>query len=468
MRGFKCLLIPVAMTVALLGTSVPTGADPTPRPVESAVAGEGWGPLVPVPIPKRRVHVWATAISDLGHIAVAYTAVSRIAPPNDYPGDVIVRSPGGVWSTPHRLNPPQTVLRSVELGYDARGNLTAFWSSMTNTECCGDPDAPPPESTYTVATRPVHRRWTRHVRVGPVQLDDFAFTQDVVMSVAPSGKAVIGWRQYQESPDQFEFTVRVRKSADGPWGPARPLSAVSNRIVTGDVAINDHGTAIAAWTAARTWPADTASVQRSSRTRSGAWTTPVTIGRNADRGSGVGVASTPAGFTAITWVRHNGNRRTVVDLRTRRGMWSREVATGLPDSVAVGPHRTVVMVKSVQLSSGAIGARAVTWRTNRSDWTTTRLAPRRSNAWVLTLAVTSTGRIFAPWTQWREGIPQYGTGFMSTHSNAWATTELWDWTRNTQFAAAAASWNGRAVAIRTVTNLRAITTAVLMRVLRTS
>jgi hypothetical protein len=449
------------MTVALMGTSVPTGADPAPRPVESAAAEERWGPLVPVPIPRRRVRVWAAAISELGQIAVAYTAVPQMNPPNDYPGYVIVRSPRGVWSAPHRLNPPVTVFKSVDLGFDGRGNLTAFWSSMTNTECCSD-EAPPPESTYTVATKPVHRRWTSHLGVGPVQLDDFE--QDVVLSVAPSGKAVIGWRQYLESLDQFQFTVRVRKSADGPWDPARPLSVVSHRRVTGDVAINDHGTAIAAWTAARPWPADTASVQRSILTRSGTWTAPVIIGLNAGRET-IQVASTPAGFTAITWVRLTPRPRTVVDLRTARGIWSRDVV-GAHSRLAVGPQGTVVMVKNTQLASGGVGARAVTWRSNRSDWSTTTLAPRRSNAWVLALAVDSTGRILVPWSQWREGIPQYEKALMSTHLDAWATTELWDWTRNSRFVAAAASRNGRAVAIRTLDNLQGRTTAVQMRVLR--
>lgn len=383
-------------------------------------------------------------------------------PPNDYPGNIIIRSPRGVWSAPHRLNPPRTVLTSVELGFDGRGNLTAFWSSMTNTECCGAPGAPPPESTYTVATRPVRSRWTSHVRVGPVQLDDFA--QDVVLAVAPSGKAVIGWRQYQEPLHEFQFTVRVRRSADGPWGRARPVSAVSNRTVTGDVAINDHGTAIAAWTAARPWPASTGSVQRSARTRSGVWTAPVTMGRNADRFATVEVESTPAGFTAITWARLKPRPRTVVDVRTARGIWSREVIRGR-GRLAVGPHGTVAMVKNTALTSGGLGARAVTWRTNRSDWSTTRLAPIGSNASVVTLAVDSTGRILAPWTQWRDGIPGYERALISTYGDGWATTELWDWTRNSRFAAAAASWNGRAVAIRTVTNRRAITPMVQMRVL---
>jgi hypothetical protein len=333
---------------------------------------------------------------------------------------------------------------------------------MTNTECCSD-KAPPPESTYTVATKPVHRRWARHVRVGPVQLDDFG--QDVVLSVAPSGRAVIGWRQYQESRDEFQFTVRVRMSAGAPWGPARVLSAMSNRRVTGDVAINDHGTAIAAWSASRPWPAATGSVQRSRLTRSGTWTAPVTIGRNAENGATVEVASAPAGFTAITWVRLNRRPRTVVDLRTPRGIWSRHVVAGVHHSVAVGPHGTVVMVKNAQLSNGGIGSRAVTWRTNRSGWSTTTLAPRGSNAWVLAPAVDSTGRILAPWSQWREGIPQYDKGFMSTHVDAWATTELWD---AGVFAAAAVSWNGRAVAIRRAfaSNDPGITTSVQMRVLR--
>jgi hypothetical protein len=292
--------------------------------------------------------------------------------------------------------------------------------------------------------------------------------QDVVLSVAPSGKAVVGWRQYSEPLGEFQFTVRVRTSASASWGAARTLSAVSNRTVIGDAAIDDHGTAIAAWTASRPWPADTASVQRSTLTRSGTWTAPVTIGLDADNGTTVEVASTPAGFTAITWLRHNQRPRTVVELRTPRGIWSRDVIKGGHDRLAVGPHGTVVMVKNAELRSGGIGARAVTWRTNRSDWSTTRFAPRRSNAWAFALAVDSTRRISVPWTQWREGIPQYEKALMSTHLRAWTTTELWDWAPNTNFTAAAASWNGRAVAIRTVTNLRAITTAVQMRVLRPS
>ena len=301
MARLKRLFVPVAVMVALVGMSLPAGADPAPRPPQGSVAGEDWGPLVPVPIPRGRVSVRAAAISDLGHIAVAYWVIPRDFNPSNLPGYVLVRSPRRVWSAPHRLNPENTVLSSVDLAFDGRGDLTAFWSSMTDVESGGDPNAPLPASTYAVATKQVHHRWTRPVRVGPVQRDDFR--QDVVLSVAPSGKTVIGWRQYVEELDEFEFTVRVRSASDASWGPARTLSAVSNRRVTGDVAINDHGTAIAAWQASRPWPSETGSVQRSILTRSGDWTAPVTIGTNADNGSGVGVASTPAGFTAISWVR---------------------------------------------------------------------------------------------------------------------------------------------------------------------
>jgi hypothetical protein len=73
----------------------------------------------------------------------------------------------------------------------------------------------------------------------------------VELSVAPSGNAVIGWRHFVESYGQLQFTVRVRASAGAPWGPAQALSTVSNRIVDGDVAVNDDGTAMAAWTACR-------------------------------------------------------------------------------------------------------------------------------------------------------------------------------------------------------------------------
>ena len=70
---------------------------------------------------------------------------------------------------------------------------------------------------------------------------------------------------------------------------------------------------------------------------------------------------------------------------------------GVHDGLAVGPHRTVVMAKRIVAWDGAIVARAVTWRTNRSDWTTTSLTKRQVKVWVLTTAVDSTGRILVPW-----------------------------------------------------------------------
>jgi hypothetical protein len=454
MRGRKCLLLSLTITAALLGASVPTGAEPAALPVERAPAGERWGPLIPVPVTDNRVVIEAAAISDRGHIAVAYWAYSRGSDPRSRPAYVIVRGPGGRWTAPHRLNPPLSVVKSVDLGFDARGNLTAFWSSMTNIECCSD-DAPPPESTYIVATRPVHRRWTTHLPVGPVQRDDFA--QDGVLSVAPSGRAVIGWRQYQESSGEFQFTVRVRPAADAAWGPAQALSAVSNRRVTGDVATNDHGTAVAAWQAARPWPAETGSVQRSTLTRSGTWTAPVTIGRNTDNGGGVAVASTPAGFTAITWMHRYGRRyQTVLALRSAAGIWTRDHVIGPHDRVAVGPHRSVVIHNGTQIR----------WRTRRSDWSETWLAPKRTATTVFAPAVDSTGRIFVPWSEGSAGTPQRERALMSTRADGWATAELWGWTRNGRLTAAAVSGNGRAVAIRVIDNLRGRTVAVEMRVFR--
>jgi hypothetical protein len=131
-----------------------------------------------------------------------------------------------------------------------------------------------------------------------------------------------------------------------------------------------------------------------------------------------------------------------------------------PDDLAVGPNRTVVIVPT----HGASGIR-VKWRTGGSGWSTTWVS-RAINSCAFASAVDSSGRILVMWSRWREGIPQYGNGFMSTHRSGWTTTELWDWARNTNLAAAAVSWNGRAVAIRTTINLQGRTTAVQMRVLQ--
>jgi hypothetical protein len=463
MQRLNRLLVPVVAFAALVSLGVPVDAAPAGRPFDGTASAGSWGPFVPVPIPTRRASIAATAISDRGHIAVAY----RVSDGDDF---VIVRSPRGVWRAPHRLNPRLTGVNDVELAFDAEGTLTAFWSYVLLSE-----PMPPRAIRYAVASKPAHRRWTGHVRVGPVQHDGDEVGGRVVLSVAPSGKAVIGWRQYVTPLDEFQFTVRVRRSADAAWGPPRPISAVSNRLVVGDVAIDDHGTATAAWTAcALSSATPRCVVQRSRLTRAGTWTTPVTIARNAEDslrpGHGfrpVEVASTPAGFTAITWIRrHNERWQTVVNLRTVRGVWSRNVVPGLHDvggdTLAVGPNGTVVMVRNTIPEGGGIAPLGVriTWRTNRSNWTTTTLAPTRKVAWALAPAVDSTGRIFVPWSEFRGRYSGQNKGLITTHLNGWRTTELWNWRPTTDFAAAAVSWNGRAVAIRETA------TAVQMRVLR--
>jgi hypothetical protein len=80
--------------------------------------------------------------------------------------------------------------------------------------------------------------------------------------------------------------------------------------------------------------------------------------------------------------------------------------------------------------------------------------------------VDATGQVFVPWSQRRGVFPRSGErAFTSTHSITWRTTGLWGWTWHADFVAAAVSRNGRAVAIRTVTNLpQATRTTVAMRV----
>jgi hypothetical protein len=82
-------------------------------------------------------------------------------------------------------------------------------------------------------------------------------------------------------------------------------------------------------------------------------------------------------------------------------------------------------------------------------------------------AVDATGQIFVPWSQQRGAYPlTEERALMSTSVTTWRTTRLWGWTRHANFAAAALSRNGRAVAVRTVTNAQYTRTAVAMRVFR--
>jgi hypothetical protein len=465
MRGLKRLLVPVVAAAAVVGLSLPAGADSGPGPSESGVAVEGWSPPLRVPIPEGRISVAASAISNRGHVAVAYRDY-RI---EDWArGYVIVRSPGGVWGKPHRLNPPRTDITGVEIAFDRAGILTAFWAFAVGPEgCCGESRP----GQFRVATKLAGRAWSAHRPTG--MLEDAHWGWWLGLSVAPSGRtAISSWRSFEPGGDhvfKLQFTVRVRPTADAPWGPARALSrpvAVDDprfpsRDVGGDVAISNDGSATAIWSVCSLTNDRSCTIHRSTRRSSGTWTPPVRVASGLVS-PGV-LESTPAGFTAITWV--NARTRTVVDLRTPDGIWSRENIPGAHFGLAVGQHGKVVLLSSIFNESGPPRGLWVTWRSSGSDWTTTRLA--RSQFIVLPLepAIDRTGRIFVPWSELRAGRPPE-RGLMSTFSSAWDTTSLWDRARNAEFAAADVSRNGRAVAIRTVTNAQATSTTVTMRVLR--
>jgi hypothetical protein len=369
------------------------------------------------------------------------------------------------------LNRRNTVIDGVDLAFDAEGNLIAFWRVNVS------PGLTPRLLAYTVATKAANGPRGRHGRadqVGPHTRRDF------VLSVAPSGRAVIGW-WHRQPGSGIQFRVRVRAAADLPWRSVRALSSyrLGGRNVSGDVAINDDGTATAAWKMARLvrgrpW----VEVQRSMLTESGVWTAPVTMTGPRSRALRrvvwqipVQVAASPDGFTAITWtIRRLGQDtwwQTVVVQRTADGAWTRNVLPGAHDSLAVGAQGTMAVVKRLLWLYGIGGIRdeglEVTWRSNRSGWTTTTLAPRQIAVATLEPAVhiDAAGRVFVPWSE----LSQVPPSFMSTHAAAWTTTTLWSGTTNTRFAAADVSPNGRAVAIRTATDAGANTTAVQMRVL---
>ena len=179
--------------------------------------------------------------------------------------------------------------------------------------------------------------------------------------------------------------------------------------------------------------------------------------------------STPAGFTVIKWVRpdQNGGSETVVALRTRqwdlvtrsrrRAPWFSRRRAGRESGHGQGHQLSDlapgssghVAVEPFRVAHRHVGPAA-------DDRRAARARHRRDGADLR--AVVPTARCY----------PR--TRATSIHVDAlttWRTTGLWGWTRHADFAAAAVSRNGRAVAIRTVTNSPQETrTAVAMRVFR--
>jgi hypothetical protein len=348
----------------------------------------------------------------------------------------------------------------IQLAFDAHGNLTAAWSWVDAGECCGAPE----RTRFTVATKPAGRAWGEHVRVGR----NYSYVGQFKLSVAPSGRAVVFWWQSREpEPYQFQyrFAVRVRTAAGARWGPVDTPSrftASRNPDVDGDVVINNGGTGMAAWMVCRDVPHGQyrCVVRRSRPMRWGRWSNPRTMADDRLSGDTLELASTPAGFTVITWARpdQSTGSETVVALRTTSGIWSREVVAGLHGFLAVGLHGKVVMVKDISYPTSHPGLQ-ITWRSNRFGWRTDTLAPPRMTVEPLVPAVDATGQIYVPWFNVRRT-----QSVMSTHLGTWRSIGLWTRLRYTHLAAAAVSRNGRAVAIRTLTNAQSTRTAVAMRV----
>jgi hypothetical protein len=198
----------------------------------------------------------------------------------------------------------------------------------------------------------------------------------------------------------------------------------------------------------------------------------VTLTNHAARYPWIEVASTPTGFTAITWIRyHNGRWQTVVTLRTAAGRWSREVVRGAHTDLAVGPRGTVAMAKLRLVGDGAVSLMSlrITWRNNHTEWTTDRFAPRQSVVEPVEVAVDESGWIFVTWSQRpvAGSDPDQVRGFNTIHRRVWRTTMLWGSAPQAYLRRSAVSSNGRAVAIWAVSNESGTrTTAVLMRVLR--
>src|SRR5262245_4765045 len=118
----------------------------------SAAARADWGPPRPVPHAGGRGVVFALAISERGDVAIGYS-VPPAAADDAYVAYVIVRNPGGAWSAPYHLNDRKHPNETVELAFDAHGNLTLFWSTRATTYAFER------RLEITVASKPARGSW---------------------------------------------------------------------------------------------------------------------------------------------------------------------------------------------------------------------------------------------------------------------------------------------------------------------
>ncbi|HEY6761767.1 MAG TPA: hypothetical protein VI318_19865 [Baekduia sp.] len=213
------------------------------------------------------------------------------------------RPPGGVFGAPVRLqvgSPPgeQTPVSA----FDAASDATLAWAS-----------AQPDEDRLLVRTLSAAGAW------GPVRAIHAPRVFRPSLAVAPSGGAVLAWREDGPRRSSTRVVASLRP-AGGEFGPARTLAGIQRNPDEPAVAINEHGSAAVAWVELHrmTTFAAAAAFREPGSTRFGKATN---LNPAGTEGASPTVSIAPDGRTVLSWADFHFNTSDVwARIRTRDGL----------------------------------------------------------------------------------------------------------------------------------------------------
>lgn len=257
---------------------------------------------------------------------------------------IALRSPDGRWTRAEKVSRGDTGVAAPDVAFDAAGEVIVAWTQNTVHGAA----APQGPNYVRAAIRAAGGGWGAPRTVGRTL--HFIDGQPRVAADA-RGDAVLAWRGVRDGATRARDVLQASyRPAGGAFGTARSLREPGIDL---QVAIDDRGTAYAAWSHTHPPYHVAASIRLATHARSGAWTRPATI--YADSAGAPQLAPAPDGTLVLAW---RGGQQGVGATRTGFAMTAERRPDGITsEPVLLSTTRTV----GPQVAVAATGEAVIVW-----------------------------------------------------------------------------------------------------------
>jgi len=282
-----------------------------------------------------------------------------------------MRPAGGTWSAPQDLSLAARAALTPRVAVDAAGDAVVVWVDLQGLD-----------EAIQAATLPAGGAWSPPEDLSPAGSGDREGVLDPRVAVAPSGQAVAVWTHTTAVASEIAASSRP---AGGQWSAPQTLSQADQAAVTAQVAVDDAGDTVAAWTRfdgqQRRFEA-----QAAERTPDGVWSLPEPLSSPAqapfEGSQRPRVALDPTGRATAAWIQTTGDGAAVMSAERAGGAWS------VPVAVAGGLGEAGALRLAAQPTGGAVA----TWTTSGAGGRVVEAAVRDAGgAWAAPAPLSAAG-----------------------------------------------------------------------------